>query len=70
MRTKIGILAVLATMFTTVFAGTASAREHVRDRDRESGYSRYMEGARAERLEREHRIERARERHEGRRGCW
>lgn len=69
MRTKIGVLAVLATLFTTVFAGTASAREHVRDRERESGYSRYMDGRRNERLEREHRIERERERNFERRGC-
>ncbi len=69
MRTKLGVLAVLATLFTTAFAGSASAREHVGDRERESGYSRYMEGARAQRLEREHRIERERERYVGRRGC-
>ena len=68
MRSRLGLIALIATLAGTAFGGSASAHERARDEGKRCDYSRYDEQEKLERRERELREHRDRDHDEH--GWW
>ncbi len=68
MRSRLGLIALIATLSGAAFGGTASAHERARDEGKRCDYSRYSEQEKLERRDRELREQRERDAQEH--GWW